>query len=197
MSKCRSTIHSTMHWMRIATRSTAFGRTCLFGLVIGGLIQCGHAAETDERDFFENKIRPALVKHCYQCHSADSENIGGGLLLDSRDSVREGGQSGPAIVAGEPDESLLIQAIRYDHVEMPPDNPLPEAVVNDFVTWVRRGANDPRVTDEKGTASKLDAASLWSFLPRIAAAVPEVNDHAWPLDPLDRFVLSRIESAAA
>jgi len=195
MSKCRSTIHSTMHWMRIATRSTAFGRTCLFGLVIGGLIQCGHAAETDERDFFENKIRPALVKHCYQCHSADSENIGGGLLLDSRDSVREGGQSGPAIVAGEPDESLLIQAIRYDHVEMPPDNPLPEAVVNDFVTWVRRGANDPRVTDEKGTASKLDAASLWSFLPRIAAAVPEVNDHAWPLDPLDRFVLSRIESA--
>lgn len=167
----------------------------LFALMISQSIEHGHAAENEELAFFENKIRPALVKHCYQCHSEDAENIGGGLLLDSRESVREGGQSGPAIVAGDPDESLLIQAIRYDHVEMPPDNPLPETVVNDFVTWVRRGANDPRVADEKGKASKLDAASLWSFVPRIAPTVPEVKDHDWSLDPLDRFVLSRIESA--
>ena len=86
----------------------------------------------EDRSFFENKIRPVLVKHCYECHSADSEGVGGKLLLDTRDGVRTGGESGPSVVPGKPDESRIIQALRYDGIEMPPEQPLPETVINNF-----------------------------------------------------------------
>src|SRR6056297_2714701 len=82
--------------------------------------------------FFENKIRPVLVKHCHECHAADAKELGGKLLLDSQAGILKGGESGPALVAGKPKTSLLIQALRYDGLEMPPDQQLPETVVNDF-----------------------------------------------------------------
>ena len=158
----------------------------------------------EDRSFFENKIRPVLVKHCYECHSADSEGVGGKLLLDTRDGVRTGGESGPAVVPGKPDESRIIQALRYDGIEMPPEQPLPETVINNFVKWVQRGAPDPRTpiarpkaatpTSEK-TASK-DGDSkppLWSLQPRTQPAIPDVKDQEWPRDPLDRFVLARLD----
>lgn len=161
---------------------------------------------TEDRTFFENRIRPVLVKHCYECHSADSEEVGGKLLLDTRDGVRTGGESGPAVVPGKPDESRIIQALRYDGIEMPPEQPLPETVINDFVKWVQRGAPDPRTpiarpeattpTSEK-TASK-DGDSkppLWSLQPRTQPAIPDVKAQDWPRDPLDRFVLARLEEA--
>ena len=99
----------------------------------------------EDRTFFENRIRPVLVEHCYECHSADSEEVGGKLLLDTSDGIRTGGESGPAVVAGKPDASRIIQALRYDGIEMPPEQPLPEAVINDFLKWVKLGAPDPRV----------------------------------------------------
>ncbi|WP_339731187.1 PSD1 and planctomycete cytochrome C domain-containing protein [uncultured Gimesia sp.] len=153
-----------------------------------------------QRAFFENKIRPVLVKKCYSCHSSKSEELGGKLRMDTRDGMRVGGESGPAFVEGRPNESLLIQALRYDDLEMPPDEPLPEAVITDFVTWVKMGVPDPRMDHpliaikptEEGATSKPE---LWSFQPVRNPELPAVQDQSWSYDPLDRFILSRIEAA--
>jgi hypothetical protein len=152
----------------------------------------------NDRAFFENRIRPVLVQHCYQCHAvdADADKIGGNLLLDSRDALLAGGQSGPALVAGDPDASLMVQALRYDGLEMPPDKPLPAKVVRDFETWIRRGAADPRAnvaTKQKEPA--LDTTALWSFAPPSEPDVPAVDDRSWSYDPIDQFVLAGIEAA--
>src|SRR5215813_13457527 len=82
-------------------------------------------------DQFETKVRPILVAHCYQCHSVQAKKLGGNLLLDSRDGLRKGGDSGETIVPGKPDESLLIAAVRYnpDAVHMPPKGKLPAGVI--------------------------------------------------------------------
>jgi len=137
-----------------------------------------------------------LVKHCYECHAADSKEVGGKLFLDSREGILKGGESGPALVAGKPDASLIVQALRYDDVEMPPEEPLPEAVVNDFVKWVERGAPDPRSGSvSPGQAFTVEQDELWSFQPRRIPQLPKVKNQVWPRDPLDRFVLARIEAA--
>ena len=88
-------------------------------------------------DFFEAKIRPVLIAHCYECHSAEAKNVKGGLLLDSREAAHKGGDSGPAVVPKDVDESLLIGALKYDGFEMPPKGKLPDAVIADFVKWVK------------------------------------------------------------
>jgi hypothetical protein len=161
---------------------------------------------TEDRTFFENRIRPVLVKHCYECHSADSEEVGGKLLLDTREGLRTGGESGPAVVAGKPDESRIIQALRYDVIEMPPEQPLPEAVINDFVKWVKRGAPDPRSPVARPEATPPAGAKtagmdgdgkppLWSLQLRTQPTIPDVEDQDWPRDPLDRFVLAELEAA--
>ncbi|HTN02166.1 MAG TPA: c-type cytochrome domain-containing protein, partial [Planctomycetaceae bacterium] len=80
-----------------------------------------HAADDAGLELFEKKIRPVLVQHCYECHAADAKKLGGGLLLDSRQGLRTGGDSGPAIPANVADQSLLLQALRYDgEIQMPP-----------------------------------------------------------------------------
>ena len=94
--------------------------------------------------FFETNIRPALVKHCYQCHSVEAGNSRAGLLLDSRQGLLEGGDSGPALVPGNPDESLLWGAINWDGYEMPPSKKMPASVIAHFKTWIAMGAPDPR-----------------------------------------------------
>lgn len=94
--------------------------------------------------FFETKIRPVLVEHCYECHSQASDELGGGLLLDARDASREGGESGSAVVPGDVSKSLLISAIEYRDFEMPPDSKLPDDVIRDFKRWINAGTVDPR-----------------------------------------------------
>ena len=161
---------------------------------------CG-AEEISEQDlkFFESKIRPVLVERCYSCHSAESDELGGKLLLDSREGILQGGESGPAIIPKKPDESLLISALRYDGTEMPPESPLSAAEINHFVEWIQRGAPDPRRSQ---TAEVAEAPTLelsheehWSFFPRVAGALPAVRDQAWVLEPLDQFILARLEEA--
>src|SRR6185295_7913248 len=92
------------------------------------------------------KIRPALSQYCYKCHSAEAAKLKGGLLLDTRDGLRAGGESGPALVPGEPDKSLLVKAIRHkdENLKMPPKEKLPDAVIADLEKWVAMGAPDPR-----------------------------------------------------
>src|ERR1041385_5218488 len=100
-----------------------------------------------ELEFFEQKIRPILSENCYKCHSQAAEKIKGGLLLDSRDGVLKGGDSGPAIVPGNPDKSLLIKAVRYTDkdLQMPPaEKQLASTQIADLEAWVKMGAPDPR-----------------------------------------------------
>src|SRR5947208_8006343 len=87
------------------------------------------ALGAEEQQFFEKQVRPLLVKHCYQCHSSEAKVLKGGLHLDSRGGWMKGGDSGPAIVPGAPDKSLLIEAIRYQSLEMPPRGKLTESEI--------------------------------------------------------------------
>ncbi len=166
-------------------------------LVLAAVANGGFVSADEQREFFENKIRPVLVEHCYECHSVDSHEVGGKLLVDSRDGMLVGGESGPVLLAGQPDASLIIQALRYDDLEMPPEAPLPEAVINDFVRWISLGAADPRPDDARQKVTSTDdTESLWSFLPRQMPTVPAVQNVTWPRDSIDHFVLARLEQAA-
>lgn len=162
--------------------------------------------KSDPKDieFFEVKIRPVLVAQCYECHSAGSKALKGGLRLDTREGWQTGGDSGSAIIPGKVDDSLLIQAVRYDpqFVQMPPARKLPEAVVKDFEQWVARGATDPR-TEATATVAKKkpavdpDAArKFWAYQPPKKQPAPTVRDTAWPQGPIDGFVLARLEAAS-
>jgi hypothetical protein len=160
-----------------------------------------HAVSADmtpnQRAFFESKIRPVLVKQCYECHSQGAKKLGGKLLLDAPSEMIVGGESGPSLVPGQPDESLIIQALRYDGLEMPPKKRLPDSVVNDFITWVKMGAPDPR-EELPPTAQKTKPRPqepLWSLQPVVDSKPPQVKNHAWPRDSLDAFILAKIENS--
>ena len=153
-----------------------------------------------ELAFFEAKIRPLLVKHCYECHSTGAEKVKGGLLLDSKDGWMAGGDSGELMEFGKPDASLLMESVRYTNkdLQMPPKYQLSEAEIAALETWVEMGAPDPR----NGTAVKKSSGvdwkqreRHWSFQPVAKPIVPSVNDTDWGRDDLDRFILSKIEKA--
>ena len=148
------------------------------------------------RAFFETKIRPVLVAQCFECHSANAKELGGKLLLDTRAAVLKGGESGTALVAGSPDDSLILHALRWQHdLEMPPEEPLAEPVIRDFVKWIEMGAPDPRSGAAKEVAGKsYEPGSLWSFEPAAAPTLPKVKTADWSRDPLDRFTLARMEA---
>ncbi|MEQ9410420.1 MAG: PSD1 and planctomycete cytochrome C domain-containing protein [Fuerstiella sp.] len=124
-------------------------------------------------DFFEKKIRPVLVEHCYQCHSADSRSLKAGLRLDTADGLRTGGDSGPAVLPGKPGDGQLLSALRYESFEMPPDSQLPDKVVANFEKWIADGAVDPRTgTSAPAADSEIDMAAgrnFWAF------QVPELS----------------------
>ncbi|HBJ86864.1 MAG TPA: hypothetical protein DDZ88_24005, partial [Verrucomicrobiales bacterium] len=115
-------------------------------------------------------IRPVLVKHCYECHSAESGKSKGGLMLDTKHGIREGGETGPAVVPGDAAKSLLLTAIKHSDpdLEMPPKEPkLSEAVIVDFETWIKTGADDPRESAAKAVERPpVDVAAgrqFWSY----------------------------------
>ncbi len=152
----------------------------------------------EQLSFFETKIRPVLATHCYECHAAGAKIVQGGLRLDSRDGLLKRGDTGPAIVLGKADQSLLIKALRYDGVEMPPKTKLPAAVVKDFEKWITMGAPDPRVTYEPKAIRMIDleeGRKHWAFQPVANHALSPVKNSAWPVDPLDRFVLAQLEAS--
>ena len=152
-------------------------------------------------DFFEAKIRPMLVKHCYACHSAGAsakKKLKGGLLLDSRDGIRLGGESGPGAVPGKPADSLIISALRQETFQMPPTGKLPDEIIADFVRWIEMGAPDPRDGVAVLATSGVDLESgrqHWSFQPLVQPVLPEVQDAEWIRTPIDRFVRLKQEQA--
>jgi hypothetical protein len=155
------------------------------------------AAPTKEQlDFFETKIRPVLVEHCYKCHAAEAKIIKGGLRLDSRDGLIKGGDTGPSVVLGHPEKSLLLKALKYDGIEMPPKGKLPQSVVKDFETWIKMGLPDPRKSDDVPRSRTIDIQAgrkFWALQPVADPTPPNVKNAAWPRDTIDRFVLAKLE----
>jgi len=149
-------------------------------------------------EFFEKKVRPILIARCYKCHSKDAKKVKGGLLLDTKAGWMSGGESGPAISPGDVKDSLLIQAINFDGLEMPPKGKLPSSEIALLTKWVKMGAPDPRVSSvDAPILRKIDIAQgrqYWAFQPLRAASPPRVKNQAWPQTDLDRFVLAKLES---
>ena len=169
----------------------------MFSVLICALPSISRAG--DAEDFFERKIRPVLVKHCYQCHAADSKIIQGGLRLDHPAAMQQGGDSGNLIVSGDPDASLLVTALRYDDMEMPPSGKLDDQIIRDFETWISSGAVDPREHDPQ--LADLEPAGIdwdrakefWAFQrPHVH---PTPLTIAKPKSKIDAFVLAQLESS--
>lgn len=179
----------------------SFSRPAIRFALMLSLSLCGSlqasAQEPKPRDieFFETKIRPVLVKHCYECHGADASKVKGGLRLDSRDALRAGGDSGDAIVPGNVDESLLIAAIRYEDYEMPPEGRLSDEVIRDFEKWIESGAADPRMEVETPVAAPKPVSELWSLKPVVAPELPRIEDSSWNDSPVDRLLQASREAA--
>ncbi len=148
-------------------------------------------------EFFERQIRPLLATKCYQCHSQESKKSKGGLLLDSPEGLRKGGDSGELFVTGDPDKSLLIKAVRYqdEDLRMPPDGKrLTDAQIADLEEWVKRGAPLPRV-DIREDKIKASARTHWAFQPVRQPAIPVVKNQPWVKSPVDAFILAKLEAA--
>ena len=162
------------------------------------LLSSAIASAANETTFFENKIRPVLIEHCYSCHSAEAKKNKGGLLLDTREGIRRGGDKGHAVVPGDTEKSLLIKAIRYEDpdLEMPPKKKLPAEVIADLEKWVAAGAIDPREGKAAAvsTIDVVEGRKHWSFQPIAKPAVPEVRDKSWPKTDIDRFILAALEA---
>jgi len=158
------------------------------------------AGSAEQIAFFEKKIRPVLVQSCYECHSVESKKSKGGLLLDSREALLAGGTTGPAVVSGKPDESLLIKAIRYadQDFQMPPKQRLPPAVVADFETWIRNGAADPRtkaaIVAAKPTIDLEAGRKHWAFRPMTATEPPKVREKKRVRNPIDAYLQAALEA---
>jgi hypothetical protein len=160
----------------------------------------GQSAPIGEEDlaFFEKRIRPLLVAKCYECHSAEADELEGDLLVDSRATIRRGGTGGPAVVPGDLAKSRLIEAVRYanPNLQMPPDEKLSSEEIADLERWVKIGAPDPRSTATKYVGKPIDLAAarrFWSLRPIAAPPLPEVKNSAWPRTDIDRFVLAKLE----
>ncbi len=164
-------------------------------LLLAGSWSTG-ADDSTDIEFFEERIRPVLVKSCYKCHSDESKEVKGGLLLDTREGIQRGGESGHGVVPGKLDQSTIIEAIRYEGLEMPPDEQLPESVITDFEKWVLMGAPDLRDGKAMLIQKTIDfdqARQFWAFQPIAQPAIPAVQDADWPATDIDRFVLARLE----
>ncbi len=157
----------------------------------------------DDLEFFEKRIRPVLVDRCFSCHSHDSEKLKGGLHLDSREGLLRGGETKPAAVPGKPEESLLINAVRYgdQKLQMPPKGRLSEREVSDLAEWVRRGLpwpKDPAGKEDGSTAKTVfdlskRMASHWSWKPIHRPPVPVAKNPAWARNAVDLFIAGQNE----
>lgn len=154
------------------------------------------ARADDGVEFFERRVRPILVQHCYECHSMDSDELGGGLALDSQPAMIRGGDSGPSIDSEDWRDSSLLSAIEYREYEMPPDEKLLPEDIQAIRQWLRMGAPDPR-KEEAGTEMEVESepieTDLWSLHPIQDLRVPEVANPEWRSHPVDAFVFERLQ----
>jgi hypothetical protein len=172
------------------------------------IVRVAHAADSPKADdakgieFFEAKIRPVLAQHCYKCHSTGGRKSESGLLLDTREGIRAGGDRGPALIPGDSKASLLLTAISHTDpdLKMPPKKDrLPSAVIADFKAWIEMGAPDPRGgSAANSVAPPTDLATarrFWSLQKPISHPAPDTKNPAWARRDLDHFILAKLEAA--
>src|SRR5262245_47500961 len=159
-------------------------------------VAAGPVWDQNKDDFFDTRIRPILATECFSCHTNSQL---GGLRLDSREAMLRGGKSGPAIVPGDPDKSLLVIAIRQTgDLKMPKGGKLPQDQIDAIAQWVRTGAEWPS-TGKSSNAARgelivdPERRAFWSFKPLNPTPAPAVKDRRWPKNDIDRFILSRLE----
>ncbi len=173
---------------------------CLLGTCPAWSAESSPTAE--DLEFFEKRIRPLLAERCYKCHSHESEKLKGGLYLDSIAGALHGGDTGPAITPGNPERSLLVEAIQYKNtdLEMPPKGKLEDAAIADLVKWVKMGAPWPEEEAPGGGGLAVEAfdlekrrASHWCWQPVRRPDPPAVQNTGWPVSEIDSFILARLE----
>ncbi|WP_231742361.1 PSD1 and planctomycete cytochrome C domain-containing protein [Stieleria varia] len=155
----------------------------------------------EQLKFFETNIRPVMIRECYGCHSNQSGQARGGLRLDTRSLTHLGGDSGPGIVPGNLEESLIYNAITHTDFVMPPKRKLSDREIADFREWIEMGAPDPRVTKIAEIKSQITSEdiqeakeSFWAYKPTAKTTTPVVNDASWSRTDIDRHVLGKLES---
>jgi hypothetical protein len=173
------------------------------GLLLALVAQDAAPPSAADVEFFEQRVRPVLVEHCYACHDAGQGKVKGELDLSTAAGWRTGGSSGPALVPGDVEQSLLAEAVRYEDefVAMPPAGKLRAEHIEALLEWIRRGAPDPRVAGAAPPAKEeFDIESrrdFWAYTPVVDPAPPEVPAGAvpWSAHPIDRFVQARLAAA--
>lgn len=183
--------------LRLCALALVWGATCRAGWcaphAAGEAPSTAPADSARGAEFFEKRVRPVLAESCQQCHGPLKQKAG--LRLDSRDALFKGGDSGPPVVPGDPDASLLVRAINYDDpdLQMPPASMLGESQIADLTEWVRMGA--PWPDDVPGEASAADSRrGFWAFQPVARVAPPEPADATRPRTPVDAFILAGLEA---
>ena len=180
---------------------TVFRPLLVFCLATGNAPAEQQSFSTEQLEFFEREVRPLLVKHCCQCHSADADRVEGGLLLDSRAAHLSGGDSGPSLVPGDPDNSLLIEAVQFESYEMPPKGKMDDKDINSLVRWVEMGAPWPNEAApvSAAPANGFDLAQrkseFWVWQPIANPEPPSVKQTDWPSNAIDHFTLARLEQS--
>jgi len=172
----------------------------IFTVLLAGGIGAPTLSATEGFAFFESQVRPLLVKHCYECHSEEADKQKGGLWLDRKAGWETGGDGGSSIVPGNPDASLLIHSIRYadENLQMPPKSKMTTEEIAVLEQWVAMGAPDPRDNAlaagvRKGEIDYAEARQEWAFRPVVKPAEPAITARDWRLDPVDSFVLAKLE----
>jgi hypothetical protein len=160
------------------------------------------AFSKDQIDFYEKQVQPILAENCFKCHSHQAEKIKASLVVDSREALLKGGDSGPALIPGNVDKSLLIRAVRQidDDLKMPPKKRLSEEQIAVLAKWVEMGAPAPqslaRVGGEtKGRRATTRDTNWWAFQPVREVRIPEVQDAGWSRNQIDAFVFANLRGA--
>jgi hypothetical protein len=160
---------------------------------------------TEDLAFFETSIRPLLAEKCYACHSSKSKSLEAGLRVDSRAGLLQGGDSGPALVPGDPEASLVIRAVRYEDpaLQMPPRSRLSEREIAALERWIQSGAPDPRTEPLASSALDVERSTFdiesargahWAWKAPVEHALPSISDRAWPRNSIDRWILAALEA---
>src|SRR4051812_22234925 len=178
--------------MTVVSRRAAL----LVPLAVLLLSPAARAQDTAAVEFFEKKVRPVLVEQCLGCHGEPGKKVKGGLRLTTRTELLTGGDSGPAVVPGKPDQSPLIRAVRYDgDLKMPPKAKLRESEIADLTKWVKAGAvwpGEARGGNTPGSSGPLftpEQKAFWAFQPVKPPAVPPIADCR---SPIDAFILAKL-----
>ena len=197
-----STLARANFAQRVQLGARGFASLILLAAALCSLKVFGESLDADSLEFFEKKIRPLLAAKCFECHSHRAKKFKGGLLLDSREGFLKGGDSGTAAVPGEPAGSLFIDAVEYQNVDlqMPPKSKLSDREISDLKQWVSLGMPWPKqaAPENKRQEPAFDIAqrrrSHWAWQPVKKTIPPKVEVSGWPANPVDAFVLRRLEA---